>query len=431
MTLLHFAAWWLNGARGVVRPTALGGALLLLAGCAVAPATQAPQSVPPAAQACPPAPSCPVCSVCPAEPPPPLPPARPLAPADFEDLPGWRETPLREAHAAFLVSCSTLANRVEWAAVCRRARGLNGAGEPALREFYESHFVPYQLVNPDGSRVGLVTGYYEPVLRGSRIPTARYRYPLYAVPDDLLVVDLSELYPELKGMRLRGRIEGRRVLPYYSRAELEGRGAQLRSKVLFWVDDPVDLFFLQVQGSGQIALPDGSRARVGYAEQNGHPYRSIGRYLVEKAGVPVEQASMQGIKAWATANPARLDELLQANPSFIFFREIPLKDAGPIGAMGLPLTPQRSLAVDPRTTPLGAPVFLTTTWPGSERPLNALMVAQDTGGAIRGPVRADLFWGLGPEAGALAGRMRQEGSLWVLLPPGLAPDDQVDRSIFE
>lgn len=426
MTLLHLAAWRVFGARPVVRPIVVA-ALIVLAGCAGAPQTQAPLPVPPSAQACPPMPPCPVCSVCPTETPPP-PPAKPLAAARWDDLPGWREAQLREAHEAFLVSCITLVRRAEWATPCHRARELRGAGEPALREFYESHFVPYQLVNPDGSRVGLVTGYYEPVLRGSRVPTSRYRYPLYAVPDDLLVVELSELYPELKGMRLRGRIEGRKVLPYYSRAELASRGTQLRAQVLFWVDDPVDLFFLQIQGSGQILLPDGSRARVGYADQNGHPYRSIGRHLVEKTGMPVEQASMQGIKAWAAANPARLDELLHVNPSFVFFREIPVNEAGPIGAMGLPLTPRRSLAVDPRTTALGAPVFLATTWPGSDRPLNALMVAQDTGGAIRGPVRADFFWGLGPEAGGLAGRMRQEGSLWVLLPPGLPSDEQVDRN---
>ncbi|MFZ5509604.1 MAG: murein transglycosylase A [Pseudomonadota bacterium] len=386
---------------------------LLLSACATTPA--------PTPQACPAAPACAPCPVCPTPPAPPPPPAKPLEPARWEELPGWREARLGPAHAAFLESCKALARRPAWLHVCQRARELEGADEAALRRFYETEFAPFQLVNPDGSRDGLITGYYEPVLKGARSRDRKNRYPVYGVPDDLLVIDLGELYPELKAMRLRGRLDGRKVVPYYSRAELEQRAPQLRDKVLYWVEDPIELFFLQIQGSGQIQLADGSRVRIGYADQNGHPYRSVGRYLINNGGLPAEQASMQGIKAWARANPQRLDELLNTNPSFVFFRDIPLDSAGPLGALGVPLTPARSLAVDPRTTPLGAPVYLDTTRPGADEPLRQLMVAQDTGGAIKGPVRADFFWGLGPEAGALAGNMKQSGRMWVLLPPALAP----------
>jgi membrane-bound lytic murein transglycosylase A len=229
------------------------------------------------------------------------------------------------------------------------------------------------------------------------------------------VVDL----PETKQLRLRGRVDGRRLVPYYSRAEIDARG-DFPAPVIAWSADPVELFFLQIQGSGQVRLEDGERIRVGYADQNGHPYRSLGRYLVERGELVLEQASMQGIKAWAAANPQKLQEALNQNPSYVFFRELPPTD-GPIGALGVPLHAQASLAVDRRFVPLGAPVYLATTFPLSEEPLERLMAAHDTGGAIRGVVRADFFWGTGEEAGAQAGRMRQEGRLWLLWPRGAPP----------
>ena len=189
-------------------------------------------------------------------------------------------------------------------------------------------------------------------------------------------------------------------------------------------EDAVELFFLQIQGSGRVRLPDGSMMRLGYADQNGHPYKAIGRVLADRGEIPIEQASMQGIQAWARANPERLGEILDANPSYVFFREMPVKgngEEGPQGALGVPLTPGRSIAVDPRHVPLGAPVFLSTTYPNTSTPLSRLMLAQDTGGAIRGVVRADFFWGFGADAGAQAGRMKQSGQMWVLLPIGTGP----------
>jgi membrane-bound lytic murein transglycosylase A len=303
-----------------------------------------------------------------------------------------------------------------WREICAVAQTLDNPDRDAARRFFEANLIPFQLVNADGSDEGLITGYYEPLLKGSRKPGGRYRFPVFGVPDDLLVVDLAELYPELKGLRLRGRLDGRRIVPYFDRAEIEQGRAAVAGKEIAWVDDPVDLFFLQIQGSGRIALDSGETIRVGYADQNGHPYRSIGRLLVERGDLPLEKASMQGIKEWARANPGRLTELLDQNASYVFFRELPAIGAGPPGALGVSLTPRRSIAVDPRFVPLGAPVYVATTWPLSEKPLNQLMVAQDTGGAIRGPVRADFFWGFGDDAMREAGRMKQPLRMWVLLP---------------
>lgn len=311
-----------------------------------------------------------------------------------------------------------------WRAACDAATSLSDAPETTLREFFESRFAPYRVVAADGSRDGLITGYYEPILRGHRTASASYRFPVYGIPQDLIVVDLASLHPELKKLRLRGRLEGKRVVPYYERAEIEAAGRRIDAPVLAWVAEPVELFFLQIQGSGQIELENGERIRIGYADQNGHPYRSLGRYLVDRDELKFEQSSMQGIKAWAAANPGKLRAALDHNASYVFFRELSIAAAsageaeGPLGAAGVALTPEISIAVDPRYIPLGAPVFLATTLPLSERVLEKLTIAQDTGGAIRGAVRADYFWGTGPGAGTQAGRMRQRGALWLVWPRG-------------
>lgn len=350
---------------------------------------------------------------------PPAPPVAPFAVSKWEMLPDWQKTDLQPSWNAFLQSCQALKKKPDWQRVCARAYELSQPDNDALRLFFEDAFTPYQVFNPDGTAQGLITGYYEPRLSGSRIRTARFKYPLYAAPDDLLTVDLSALYPQLKDLRLRGRIEGRRIVPYYSRAEIdEGRGAL---HVLYWVENPVDLFFLQIQGSGRIELADGRLVKVGYADQNGHPYVSVGKKLIEMGELKSEQASMQGIKQWAEKNPAKLAALLEQNPSYVFFRELPDTLSAPLGALGVPLTDQYSIAIDPRTIPLGLPVFLSTTYPNTAEPLNRLMLAQDTGGAIRGAVRADFFWGFGDQAGARAGRMKQSGSMWVLFPKGAEP----------
>jgi len=381
----------------------------MLAACA------APQPAPVAA--CPPCPACPVCP--PIEPV--KPPEKPLQPAEWSDLTGWKDDNPLPAFEAFRASCSVIESQPSWNAACVAARAVAVASGADARAWFEAWFRPWVLVNPDGSRTGLVTGYYEPLLKGSRTRKPPYLSPLFAPPDDMIAVELSELYPELKGLRLRGRIEGRKLVPYYSRAEWAKQQDSRLGGALFWIDDPLDLFFMQVQGSGQVKLDDGSRVRVSYADQNGHPYRSIGKWLVDQGELKLEQASMQSIKAWARANPRRLQELLNANPSLVFFRELPVNGSGPPGALGVPLTPERSIAVDPRVVTLGAPVFVATTWPNDSQPLNRLMLAQDTGGAIRGPVRADFYWGTGAESGRLAGRMKQPGNMWVLMPTSWSP----------
>jgi membrane-bound lytic murein transglycosylase A len=391
----------------MIRP--LSGALLivaaLVAGCASAPR-------PASGDRCP-------CGSAVA----PAPPANVFEPVSFAEMPGWSDGEQASAWPALLGSCQALRARDAWRTICAEATASPAPDDATAQRFLEARFVPWRLAATDGRTEGLVTGYYEPLLRGSRVRRAPFLFPLYAPPDDLLTIDLSAVNPDLRNLRLRGRVQGRRVVPYYSRAEIEAGAAPVAGKELVWVDDAVEAFFLQIQGSGRVRLDNGDVVRVGYADQNGHPYQSIGRYLVERGELQPGEASMQAIHAWAASHPDRLAELLDRNPSYVFFRELPVADAsaGPVGALGVPLTPQRSIAVDARYVPLGAPVFLATTWPSSDLPLNRLVLAQDTGGAIRGPVRADYFWGFGAEAGALAGRMRQTGRLWILLPKGMKP----------
>lgn len=341
--------------------------------------------------------------------------------SSWEALPNWQAMELASSWAAFQQGCRALKSKPNWQPSCARAEQLNPTDNATLRAFFEEYFSPYQLINPDGTEQGLITGYYEPKLHGSRTKTARFRYPLYATPEDLLEIDLSEIYPQLKGMRLRGRLQGKRVVPYFNRSDIDAGKAPLKGRELFWVDNAVELFFLQIQGSGRIELPDGSMMKIGYADQNGYPYISIGKKLIEMGELKPEEASMQGIKQWGERNPDKLPALLGQNPSYVFFRELPDTLSAPLGALGVPLTEEYSIAIDPRSIPLGSPVFLATTFPNSDAPLNRLMLAQDTGGAIKGAVRADFFWGFGEQAGNQAGRMKQRGRMWVLFPKGVTP----------
>lgn len=348
-----------------------------------------------------------------------------MVPAPFSALPGWQKDDLRAAWPAFMSSCSVLVRQANWKEPCNIARSVNSGDEAAIRTFFEAFMEPNQVIAPDGANDGLVTGYYEPLLRGARKKGGPYQTPLFKVPDDMITVDLASVYPELKGMRLRGKLVGKKLVPYATRAEIEK--AEVAGKELLWVDDPVESFFLQVQGSGRVQLTDSKETvRVAYADQNGHPYKSIGKYLVEKGELTLEQASAQGIKAWIAGHPTRMQELFNVNPSYVFFKEERLPDPkiGPKGALGVPLTPSRSIAIDASQLPLGVPVFLATTMPNSDIPLQRLVMAQDTGGAIRGAIRVDYFFGFGSEAAENAGRMKQRGNVWVLLPksvPSLAP----------
>lgn len=354
------------------------------------------------------------------------PPVGKLAPdfmvSKWEMLPDWHTQDLSASWPAMQQSCRALRFRPVWLPICAAASKVGGDDVQAQRAFYETWFTPYQVFNPDGTDTGLITGYYEPLLKGSRTRSKRFAYPIYGPPDDMLDVDMGDLFPQFRGQHVRGRLVGKRVVPYFNRAEIDaGLAPALQGHELFWVENPVELFFLQIQGSGRIELEDGRRVKIGYAEQNGQSYASIGRKLIDMGELKPEQASMQGIKNWAEKNPERLFTLLGQNPSYVFFRELPDTLSAPLGALGVPLTNEYSIAVDPRTIPLGVPVFLATTQPNSPDPLNRLMFAQDTGGAIKGAVRADFFWGFGEIAAVRAGSMKQSGKMWVLFPKGGEP----------
>ena len=408
---------------------------VLLAGCATPPPAPLPVSPPKC-------PACEVCQICPVAPilptlsepvaPAPPEPARGrLEREKWDALPAFGSENPADALGAFLQSCAVLNTKAEWQGVCNRAASLSANGNPdRVIQFFRENFDPFRVINSDESVTGLVTGYYEPLLRGSRQRTTEYKYPVYAAPQDLITVDLSEVYPDLKFRRLRGRIVGNKLVPYMDRREISSDATPLKGLEIAFVDNAVELFFLEIQGSGQIQLPDGSRLRVGYAEQNGHPFRSLGGLLIRRGEIKPERASMQGIKEWARRHPAKVQQFMNANPSFVFFKELPGDLIGPIGTLGVPLTAGRSIAVDPRVIPLGVPVYLSTTFPNTRQELNRLMVAQDTGGAINGAVRADFYWGFGDEAGAMAGRMKQQGRMWILLPKGLDPNAELPLSPF-
>jgi membrane-bound lytic murein transglycosylase A len=346
----------------------------------------------------------------------PTPPKKPAVPTvvyergQWSDLPGWNTDNVQEAWQAFLESCHALRFRAEWAAPCTAASDVPQSSA-AVRQYFQGNFVPYKIVKHSGETredTGLVTGYFEPLLHGSRTASAQFAAPLYAPPPDLLTVDLAALFPELKGNK---------VVPYYTRAELPIDPA-LHGNELVWIDNSFDALMLEVQGSGRVQLPDGTTIRLQYADQNGQPYHSVGRYLVQIGALTVEQATIPSIRAWLLAHPERVREVLDSNPSVVFFSAAPLGDPnlGPKGAQGIPLTSGRSIAVDAGWVPLGTPVFLATTLPDTNQPLQRLVIAQDTGGAISGAPRADYFCGSGPQAADLAGRMRQQGSLWMLWP---------------
>lgn len=338
--------------------------------------------------------------------------------ATWNDLPDWPGEQFAASWTAWLQSCTKLRTRAEWQALCEESKKIAAADTAAQRNFFERRFSPCRMETNAGKNDAFITGYYDVLLQGSR-SFKPGRAPFYAAPDDLLTIDLGDLYPELKNKRVRGRLQGKRVVPYWDRSEIDGGNAKLDAKVLAWANDPVDAFFMQVQGSGRVQLEDGTLLRLGYADQNGHPYRSIGKWLVDQGELTLEQASMQTIRAWAKAHPQRLQELLESNPSYVFFKVLP-SSAGTQGAFST-LTNGSSIAVDPKFIPLGTPIYLSSTRPDNNAALHRLVHAQDTGGAIRGPLRIDLFWGDTAEAANLAGIMKQSGTLWLLWPIGSTP----------
>lgn len=297
---------------------------------------------------------------------------------------------------------------------------MGEASPESIAAFFEQNFMAVQIKS-DGESTGLFTGYHEYYLRGAREQSEKYATPLLRRPDDLVTVNLGSFRPELRGENLAGRLADGRLVPYATRAEI---GAEFDAdNVLLWAADPVDAFFLQIQGSGRAELPDGTFVMLNYAAQNGHPYTSIGRVLIDEGALQREDVTADSIKDWLRNNPADAERIMHENASYVFFRilEDVDPDLGPPGAQDVPLSPERSLAIDLRYHALGVPIWLETDVPGDgDAHLKRLMVSQDTGGAIRGPIRGDVFWGFGPRAEAMAGDMKHQGRIYVLVPKHLA-----------
>ena len=372
---------------------------------------------------------------------PPVPPAEPpgplrLAQTEFTALPGWSDGGHAAALTAFRRSCERFAEMApdqpltgtgyggsvgDWLPTCAAAAEI-GQSDDAARHYFEVAFLPYRVFEGT-STDGFFTGYYEPELNGSLLRQGSYQTPLFGPPPDLVSVDLGLFRESLAGQRIAGRLEGNRLIPYPARAEIARNGVP-GAEPLLYVDDPADAFFLQIQGSGRIRLEDGTVLRASYAGQNGHPYTAIGAVLINRGELAREEVSMQSIRAWLDAHPDEAQELFDQNASYVFFAVQPLGDPalGASGTLGAPLTAAASIAVDDAFHPLGAPIWLETAVAaaGSETPFHRLLVAQDTGGAINGPLRGDIYWGVGAEAGEIAGRMRSMGRLAILLPRSIA-----------
>lgn len=357
-----------------------------------------------------------------------------LTPAGFADLPGWDADAVAQAVPAFKRSCDRLKGQpddrrlgpdgaagtvADWRPVCQRLAALPAGDDATARAFFEEWFRPYAAANGD-RRNGLFTGYYEVELKGSRTPDPAFPTPLYRKPPDLVMVDLGEFSDKWKGERTAGRVVDGRLRPYEDRARIEAGSLNGKGLELLWAADPIAVFFLHIQGSGRVTFPDGSQMRVGYAGQNGHRYVAIGKELIDRGVLKREEVSLQSIRAWLRANPGEAAAVMDKNPSYVFFQE--LKGEGPMGAQGVALTAGRSLAVDRSFIPYGVPLWLDAEDPldGSKR-LQRLMVAQDTGGAIRGAIRGDVFFGHGAEAEGLASGMAERGRWFLLLPRGVVP----------
>ncbi len=362
-----------------------------------------------------------------------------LRPAAFADLPGWQADRHGKALQAFLRSCDKLLRRgsdatlggvipgtvAAWQSACEAAGARDIRDHQAARLFFEDWFQPYSARNHD-RETGLFTGYFEPELRGAKTPGGEYKIPLYRKPRDLVTVSLGRFRDAFKGERIAGRVVNGALLPYPKRSEIDAGALAGQDLELVWVDSAVDAFFLHIQGSGRVRFSDGGARRIAYAASNGQPYLAIGRNLIAMGALTRENVSMQSIRAWLESHPGDAPAVMQENSSYIFFRWLDgaAADLGPEGAQGVPLLAGRSLAVDRRFIGLGMPIWLDANAPDidptrPDRTIRRLMVSQDTGGAIRGSVRGDVFWGTGRDAGEIAGRMKHQGRYWLLLPRGL------------
>ncbi len=337
----------------------------------------------------------------------------------WSGIDGWAEDRHAEIWPALENNCIAVADKPAWQEICAAMEQLqpDEINDDSVRAFFETWFVPHRLYGEKGRSEGLITGYYEPLLFGSKTPDQRFRYAIYREPDSLLTVDLGSLYPSLQNKRVRGLKVGKKVVPFYSREQIESNRHLLAGNELLWLDDRDDVFFLHIQGSGRVELEDGTKIGVGYSNQNGHPYVPIGRVLLNQGELERDEISLFTIRQWLVDNPDQAENLLNENPSYVFFVLREKVENGPVGSLNVPLTPERSIAIDPKLVDLGTPIWLKTRYPGEPgRLFQQLLIAQDTGGAIRGPLRADVFWGHGKAAERAAGIMKERGSMIVLLP---------------
>ena len=359
---------------------------------------------------------------------PPAPDTWTLTRISHDSLPGWDTANADAALQSFRRSCAALAAKPDatpmggagYAGTVGDWRGVCAGTSGDAKDFFARNFTPFAVQGGEG----LFTGYYEPEIRASRSRHDAYQTPVHGLPSDLVRADLGQFIPKLKGERISGKVSGHTLVPYATRKEIN---AASDAPVLFYTDDAVAFFFMQIQGSGRVVFDDGSAARIGYAGENGRPYTAIGRTLIAEGALSRENVSLQTIRAWLLANPARAQSVMEGNESYIFFDQRPLGDValGSTGALGVALTPGASMAVDPRIHALGAPFYLDADGPD---PVRGLLVAQDIGGAIRGSVRGDIFFGFGPEAERRAGAMKAPGRLYLLLPNGLAEKTGASRS---
>ena len=324
----------------------------------------------------------------------------------FSEVKDFHKDDLDLALEVFKKDCKRSKRKTLFKNVCLEAEKATNA-----ETYFTENFTPYKMYNKNKTDKGIITGYYEPLLYGSLTKSKEYQYPVYSVPDDLITVDLSKVYPELKKYRLRGKIVGKKLVPYDERAQI---GDDEKHEILCYVNSKVDLYFLQIQGSGKVQLEDGTLLNIGYANQNGRRYKSVGKLMIKKGyiGNGID-ASMQGMKKWFENNPTKMEKVLNHNKSYIFFEK---RAKGATGSLGVELVAKRNLAVDTRYIPLGMPVFLNTKNPVTKDEINQLMVAADTGGAIKGEIRADFFWGYAKEAALFAGKMKELGVLTILVP---------------
>ena len=330
-----------------------------------------------------------------------------LQPSSFTVLPEFEQEDFANVLGVFLKNCQTKKGEAFYGKLCTQAKNTTD-----VKAFIEKNFTPYRIMNAEEEKRGLLTGYYEAEIHASYKKSERYKYPIYATPKDLVEVDLASIYPELKHYRLRGRLQGNKVVPYYTRKEASLH--DINASVICYCDSPIEKFFLEVQGSGIAKFDDNSSIYLGYANQNGQKYRSIGKYLISHNEISKDKISLQSIKKWLQEHPNRVDEVLNYNDSMVFFSK---REQGATGALGVKLTPMHSVAVDKRYIPLGSMLYLSSNF--HDKNINKIVFAQDTGGAIKGPLRADLFVGSGKNAQELAGHLKASLELWILLPKNI------------